>query len=394
VGRLRYEAGQTVVLFALLVPLFLGLGAIAVDVGYWYVVKKSAQDAADAAALAAARDLDQGKAVAEQTAIEYVHANMPDAPDPYVEFPYVADDPLLGVIGDGQPDYTKVEVVVTHATETFFGRLFGLVEPTVHGRAVAERVNAGRLAIYAHEYRCVEDALTFRGDDHRIRGRVHSDGTYTVDGHGSYTAQASYYEAGCTPSIDPGNSFGGNPSPTPIDARMVWTEFFTISDFADYACTNPLVGELHFDQDGGTIPDGVYCADTFTVDGDDISGNITVIARQITINGTGHRFRPYTEDLLFFVPPNRTVPTVDDGPPEECSTEMGDIEVRGSDIRLEGIIFNPCKLVTIAQESDTGSAAPMTMKGQILAMRVTIEGDKFLMTGTGEGSSIVLALVE
>ena len=56
-GRLRHEAGQTVVLVAVLLPLFLGLGALAVDIGYWYVVKKTAQDAADAAALAAAREL-------------------------------------------------------------------------------------------------------------------------------------------------------------------------------------------------------------------------------------------------------------------------------------------------------------------------------------------------
>jgi len=82
VGRLRNEAGQIVVLFALLLPLFLGLGALAVDVGYWYVVKKEAQDAADAAALAAARDLGRGQPVATQTAIDYVRKNMPDAPLP------------------------------------------------------------------------------------------------------------------------------------------------------------------------------------------------------------------------------------------------------------------------------------------------------------------------
>ena len=66
-GRLRHEAGQTVVLFAVLLPLFLGLGAIAVDIGYWYVVKKTAQDAADAAALAAAAELPD-KFAAEQAA--------------------------------------------------------------------------------------------------------------------------------------------------------------------------------------------------------------------------------------------------------------------------------------------------------------------------------------
>ncbi len=95
VGRLRHEAGQTVVLFALLLPLFLGLGALAVDVGYWYVVKKEAQDAADAAALAAARELPNRDA-AVATAITYVRANMPDAPTPSVEFPYIPDDSVPG----------------------------------------------------------------------------------------------------------------------------------------------------------------------------------------------------------------------------------------------------------------------------------------------------------
>ena len=90
-------------LFALLLPIFLGLGALAVDVGYWYVVKKEAQDAADAAALAAARDLDKGKVVATQTAIDYVHANMPDAPTPSIEFPYVPDDTSAGTEAAGSP---------------------------------------------------------------------------------------------------------------------------------------------------------------------------------------------------------------------------------------------------------------------------------------------------
>ena len=77
-SRLRHEAGQTVVLVAVLLPLFLGLGAIAVDIGYWYVVKKTAQDAADAAALAAARELPNAT-VAIPTGEDYVHRNMPDA---------------------------------------------------------------------------------------------------------------------------------------------------------------------------------------------------------------------------------------------------------------------------------------------------------------------------
>ena len=65
---------------------------------------------------------------------------------------------------------------------------------------------------------------------------------------------------------------------------MSWPEFFTVSEFEDYGCTNPLAGELLFT---GDIPDGVYCADKFTVDASNVSARITVIARQITIRAPG-----------------------------------------------------------------------------------------------------------
>ena len=158
-------------LFALLLPLFLGMGALAVDVGYWYVVKKKAQDAADAAALAAARDLDKGKAVATQTAIDYVHANMPDAPTPSVEFPYIPDDASSGAGGGGTPDYTKIEVTVSHSTGTFFGRVFGLI--SADGRR-GERSRSDFRAVVSRSTptstECVEDAVVLKGDNQQIRG--------------------------------------------------------------------------------------------------------------------------------------------------------------------------------------------------------------------------------
>ncbi|HEX4745710.1 MAG TPA: Tad domain-containing protein [Gaiellaceae bacterium] len=50
----RAERGQIVVLFALLLPVFLALGAIVIDVGNWYVHKKHLQTMVDAGALAGA----------------------------------------------------------------------------------------------------------------------------------------------------------------------------------------------------------------------------------------------------------------------------------------------------------------------------------------------------
>jgi len=51
---LRQERGQVVVLFALLLPILLALGAVVMDVGNWYVLKRHLQTQVDAAALAGA----------------------------------------------------------------------------------------------------------------------------------------------------------------------------------------------------------------------------------------------------------------------------------------------------------------------------------------------------
>ena len=47
------ERGQVVVMFALLIPVFFGLGAIVLDIGNWYVHKRHLQTQVDAAVLAA-----------------------------------------------------------------------------------------------------------------------------------------------------------------------------------------------------------------------------------------------------------------------------------------------------------------------------------------------------
>ena len=51
---LSRESGQVVVLFAILLPVLFGLGAIVLDIGNWYVHKRHLQTQVDAAALAAA----------------------------------------------------------------------------------------------------------------------------------------------------------------------------------------------------------------------------------------------------------------------------------------------------------------------------------------------------
>jgi hypothetical protein len=52
VSRTRYEGGQVVVMFALLIPVLLGIGAGVIGIGNWYTHAKNLQTKADASALA------------------------------------------------------------------------------------------------------------------------------------------------------------------------------------------------------------------------------------------------------------------------------------------------------------------------------------------------------
>jgi hypothetical protein len=66
--RLSSEDGATVVLVAVLLTGLLGLGALVLDVGNLYLERRSLQNAADAAALAAAQDFAAGAPAAAETA--------------------------------------------------------------------------------------------------------------------------------------------------------------------------------------------------------------------------------------------------------------------------------------------------------------------------------------
>lgn len=72
----RRSRGAVLVKVALLLPLLLAMVALAVDMGYIYLVRSELQSAADAAALAGASGLDQGAAEARRRAIEYAAKNL------------------------------------------------------------------------------------------------------------------------------------------------------------------------------------------------------------------------------------------------------------------------------------------------------------------------------
>ena len=185
------ERGSVIVLFALFITMFVFLCAVVVDVGYWWVMAKKTQVAADSCALAAASQLPTNWNIPAKNdcmfaGVDYAKTNLPlegQANEPRhtgttVRSPYASVD-------GGAPE-RYVEAQVTMVVRTFFGRVLGLDYVTVTRRAVAEKSGGGpgNYAIYSHTSDC-PNGLQFNDNNHSINGRVHSNGEFLVNNGGA-----------------------------------------------------------------------------------------------------------------------------------------------------------------------------------------------------------------
>jgi Flp pilus assembly protein TadG len=135
--------GAILVWFALLLVLLLGMVGLVIDGGLLMATHRQAQNAADAAALAAAFELMYGKSNAEATATAttfvQTHNGLAGAPAPIVNIP-PATGAYAGALG-------YVEVIASCPLQTFFIHLLPGIssQQTVRARAVAgfEAVAAG-----------------------------------------------------------------------------------------------------------------------------------------------------------------------------------------------------------------------------------------------------------
>lgn len=126
-ARNRRESGQMLVLFVLALGVLMGFVAMTVDVGMILYERRSAQNAADAAALAAVAELPNSPSAAVTAAHEWAEKNGFDGVNGAtitVNTPY-----------QGDPDL--VEVVIEEEVPFLFATVLGLESTGVHARAVA-----------------------------------------------------------------------------------------------------------------------------------------------------------------------------------------------------------------------------------------------------------------
>ncbi|MDD4312895.1 MAG: pilus assembly protein TadG-related protein, partial [Eubacteriales bacterium] len=156
---LKRECGQSVFLVVISITLLCATAALVVDVGQVAVTQGQLQNAADAAALAAAKSLPDATS-AKNAASQYAALNGVAASDTAATTPY-------------NGNANKVEVVCKKTVQYTFARVIGLNSKVVSARAVAEKSNASGAFGYALFSGGVNSQMGLYTDLFEVTGSVH-----------------------------------------------------------------------------------------------------------------------------------------------------------------------------------------------------------------------------
>lgn len=145
----RARRGSILVLTALVITVLIGFTALAVDVGYLSDYRHRMQSAADAAAVAGAREVKRNSGISDSDlqAFVYYDATSNGFTSGANGISITVNHPPATGQFAGNAKY--VEVLITRDVPTFFMNLFGRPAVTVSVRAVAGQGGGGTGCIYA-----------------------------------------------------------------------------------------------------------------------------------------------------------------------------------------------------------------------------------------------------
>lgn len=125
------DQGQSIVLTVFVLGVLVSIAALAVDAGSWFVTRRDLQGAADAGAMAGARVLTSGPALARSTATDYATERNPRSGASVDSVDIDGDVVRIAVHGSG--------------SSTFLG-IFDRSAPTIRARATARVLQVAALA--------------------------------------------------------------------------------------------------------------------------------------------------------------------------------------------------------------------------------------------------------
>lgn len=213
----KKQKGQALILITLSIVGVVGLAALAIDGGNAFMIRRDAQGAADAAALAGALAKHRGETI---STVAQARATSNGFTNNGTTNTVVVNNPP-GNSCDGTPgpyfgDSEYVQVLITTTTETFFATIVGIAETESCVEAVARAKTGGTAApffgnavvglnpngygfdAWGNSDWIIEGSGVFTNDD-AIK-KNNKDNVTFVDGHCVTSVGVAQYFTNCTPS--------------------------------------------------------------------------------------------------------------------------------------------------------------------------------------------------
>jgi Putative Flp pilus-assembly TadE/G-like len=279
-GR-RSEAGQVLVLVALGLTLLLGFAGLGVDIAQMRHVRRMAQAAADAAAIAGAAEL----LYADVTTAAQTDSASNGFTDGTGGVTVTVSNPPTDGPHVGNSKY--VEVIVSATPATFFMKALGITQTTIGARAVATQ-KSSPTCIYALDPTAT-NAFKITGSGNitaqcGIMDDSSASQAFDKEGSGALSATAIGVTGGYT------ETGSGSISPTPV------TSVLADPDPLSYL-TAPSVGTCTFSSQvsftgsgSNTVSPGVYCGGIHTSGSGALtfnSGLYIINGGSLNLNGSG-----------------------------------------------------------------------------------------------------------
>ena len=372
---LKGESGQSVILIVLSIVVLCGFAALAVDIGVQSVDKGELQNAADAAALAGARELTN-VATAKTTATHYAGLNGVPAANVTATTPY-------------NGNANRIEVVCTRTVQYSFARVFGIKSKVISARAVAEKAGlSGGPFGYALFSGGTTNALAlqlYTGNLY-INGSVHSNNAIVMNSASQYitgnaeavtsftTSSAIRIDGICQAAYIDINKWVGATIPNQV---VTAASIITMPDFSAEAQAEAAAsgitynGNQTFSNNSVNVDSSIYVNGTLTVSGTSFNGKGIMLATN-DINISGNTLVSSSSSVCVY-------------------SKTGNISINGSNIEVNGVLYAPNGTINIAGSN-------ITIKGRVIAKSVSINGSSIsIVAGTNDLSCLpggTVSLVE
>ena len=363
----RDERGQMLALTTLALLSMLGIAALVLDFGLFFTEQRKLQNAADGAALAAARELPDDPVAAALLATQFLDLNG-----------YTTADPdLTVVLSNSGPDLKQFEVVLTQSTPFLFGRVLGFTLQDIRVSAEAEIVTSfgDGYAIFVISNDC-NDVLDIQGTEGGFIGIVHSNSDMAVGGSDHDFDPAATYR--CDMSVGgTGHEFeagvkrtGERESPLSYDLNSFGLCTFT---FVQGNVNLKSQGAIWADPQKTQLLPGVYCFNgSMRLIGDDITGNVTFVAAgNVTISGSDHVLTAFHQSGILVY---------------SDSSSVQAINASGSGGTWTGTLYAPNGHLDVSGQSNHD------INGSLVADTVSVNGNGLTVTapsGTANGNPVV-----